>query len=236
MHTTITQHCDQKALQLMATREYTPALGYTPLTPLYDVAIATLTRESIWRSTLIDSISPSTGDRIMDVGCGTGSLAIRIKHTAPGASVVGLDPDPEVLARARAKAFKARAGVDWRNGFLNDQLVAELGPMNKVVSSLVLHQTPIAEKQNILRSMWLALASGGSLHIADYGLQRSRLMRSFFRATVQSIDGQIDTQPNADGVIPTLIEEAGFTNVNEVDVIPTLTGSISIYNACRSDS
>ena len=71
------------------------------------------------------------------------------------------------------------------------------------------------------------------MHIADYGLQRTRLMRSLFRF-VQYVDGYKDTQPNADGILPVLMKETGFAQVEETTVIPTPTGSISLYRAIRS--
>jgi hypothetical protein len=76
-----------------------------------------------------------------------------------------------------------------------------------------------------------ALKPGGRLRIADYGLQRTPAMRLAFRNTVQRLDGIADTQPNAEGVLPALMESEGFTSVSEAEVIPTLSGSISIYTA-----
>jgi hypothetical protein len=59
------------------------------------------------------------------------------------------------------------------------------------------------------------------------------MMRFLFRQTVQRLDGIEDTQSNADGVLPDLISKVGFIDIVESDVIPTLTGSISIYKAKR---
>ncbi|MBX9745432.1 MAG: class I SAM-dependent methyltransferase, partial [Hyphomonadaceae bacterium] len=59
-------------------KAFTPALGVRALTPLYDSAIALLTRENIWRSALIEAIALQKGERLLDVGCGTGSLAVRL--------------------------------------------------------------------------------------------------------------------------------------------------------------
>lgn len=83
--------------------------------------------------------------------------------------------------------------------------------------------------------MYDALQSGGKLYIADYGLQRTALMRALFRATVQVIDGTEDTTPNAEGKLPEYIEDSQFGDVKELEVVPTATGSISIYEAkkCR---
>ena len=214
-------------------KSFTPALGDERLTPLYDLAIRVLTREQFWRRRLVTQIAPTSRDHILDVGCGTGSLAILLKRSAPNADVIALDPDRAVLARAREKARKQGVTIEWRHGFLSDDLGDQLRPITKIVSSLVLHQTPLDEKRRILMNMHSILAPGGSLHIADYGLQRSKLMRLFFRRTVQAIDGIEDTQPNADGVLPELMTMAGFADVSETENIPTLTGSISLFRALR---
>lgn len=212
---------------------YTPALGRRELTGLYDLAIALLTRETIWRGKLVRLIAPRSGDRILDVGCGTGTLAIALKKAAPQTEIIGLDPDPDVLARASAKAHRDGVSITWRNSFLTADLIAELGPFTAVTSSLVLHQTPLDVKQRILELAYAALALSGRIVIADYGLQRTRLLRALFRRTVQQLDGYKDTQPNADGVLPSLITKAGFTDVCEVEWIPTPTGSISLYMGRR---
>jgi ubiquinone/menaquinone biosynthesis C-methylase UbiE len=208
---------------------FTPALGQHWLTPLYDVAIRVLTRESVWRRALANQVDPREGDRILDVGCGTGTFLTQLASRAPKARLVGIDPDPEVLARSRLKAAKAGASIEFVQGFLSEDVVARLGPLTKVVSSLVLHQVPLAEKLRILSLMRRALADGGEAHIADYGAQTTLLMRWLFRRTVQSLDGRESTQPNADGVLPGLMREAGFRQVEERAKFPTPTGSISIY-------
>jgi ubiquinone/menaquinone biosynthesis C-methylase UbiE len=208
---------------------FTPALGQHWLTPLYDVAIRTLTRESVWRLALANQVDPRDGDGILDVGCGTGTFLTLLANRAPKAHLVGIDPDPEVLARARLKAAKAGASIEFVQGFLSEDVVTRLGPLTKVVSSLVLHQVPLAEKLRILSLMRRALADGGEAHIADYGAQTTPVMRWLFQRTVQSLDGRENTQPNADGVLPDLMREAGFRQVEERAKIPTPTGSISIY-------
>lgn len=210
---------------------YTPALGYERLTPLYDLAVALLTREPLWRGILVSQISPNPCDRILDVGCGTGTLAIQLKSKAPDVNVVGLDPDPSVISRAQRKASKTSLNIDWKVGFLDEPISKSLGKFTKVVSSLVLHQTPMEEKRRILCLAHSLLKPGGTLHIADYGHQRSWLMRTLFRNTVQRIDGITDTQPNADGVLLDLMKSAGFIDVRETSQLSTPTGSISVYRA-----
>jgi ubiquinone/menaquinone biosynthesis C-methylase UbiE len=216
---------------LATEKAFTPALGIPLLTPLYDLAIGLLTREDTWRTVILEQVAPTAKDRILDVGCGTGSLALRLKMLCAEADVHGIDPDIQILQRAQAKAKRESLPISFHQGFLTSQSVLDLGKFSKVVSSLVLHQTPFEEKSNILRSMAMLLLPNGRLCIADYGFQRTMLMRTLFRRTVQALDGIEDTQPNADGCIPDLMKAAGFTGVSELRVIPTLTGSISIYVA-----
>jgi len=209
---------------------YTPALGLRALTPLYDAAIALLTRENAWRTMLAEAIDLKNGERLLDVGCGTGSLAVRLAAMRQGADVHGIDPDPDVLSRARLKAAKAGVSAEFHEGFLDESFLARQDPFDVIASSLVFHQVPLEGKRELLAAMRRALKPGGRICIADYGHQRTPLMRGLFRATVQSLDGVADTQPNADGVLPDLIRRAGFGSVAEIAALPTATGSISILS------
>lgn len=219
--------------QSASSPKYTPALGRRSLTGFYDAAIALFTREGLWRTALVAQLAPRDGETIVDVGCGTGALAIRIKSAAPGAALAGVDPDPEVLARARTKAHGQDLDIRFQQGFAGE--IADLfGPAtaDKIVSSLVFHQVPIAEKRAGLASIYAALRPRGELHIADYGRQRTPLMRTMFRL-VQALDGVENTRLSAAGGLPDLISEAGFREVEERGVIPTPTGSISLYRAVK---
>ena len=94
----------------------------------------------------------------------------------------------------------------------------------------MLHQVPLKEKQRILADARKAIATDGSLYIADYGLQRG-VQRLLFRSTVQALDGVEDTQPNADGIIQLLLNEAEFSSISEDRRIETPTGTITLYRA-----
>ncbi|MEV0233744.1 class I SAM-dependent methyltransferase [Nonomuraea sp. NPDC050786] len=219
----------------MSQRTFTPALGRLGLTRLYDPVVA-LTRERLWRSLVAMYVAPRPDDTVVDVGCGTGSLAVLLHRLEPRARIIGIDPDPETLALARRKVGAGGGDAtapQWLLG-MGDALTGLLAPgsADTAVSSLVLHQCPLPMKRSILASMHDVLRPGGKLVIADYGLQRSTLMRLAFR-TVQLADGVRDTQPNADGVLPRLMSEAGFGGVREAEVVPTATGSISVYVASR---
>ncbi|MBS0504219.1 MAG: class I SAM-dependent methyltransferase [Proteobacteria bacterium] len=217
----------------LTNRGFTPALGRGP-TRLYDAALRMFTRERLWRDAVIDRVAATCPSTVLDVGCGTGTLAVAIAQRLPGALVTGLDPDGEALAIARRKGDRLRPGVAWRSGFAGDAASdGRAGTFDVVTCTLVLHQVPLADKAAGLKAMLSALRIGGRLVIADYSEQRTKLMRTLFRLTVQRIDGETDTQPNADGVLPRLIAEAGFAGVTETQVIPTPSGSISVFTANR---
>lgn len=216
---------------MTARPDYTPALGLRVLTPFYDAAIAAFTRERSWRARLATEIAPQAGMRIVDIGCGTGTLTRALKRAAPGAEVIGVDPDAEVLAKARARAAAEGTAVDYVEGFFDEAFATARGPFTAITTSLVLHQVPLAGKAAILRAAFAALAPGGRLHIADYGIQSSPLMRFLFRNTVQRLDGIEDTEHNARGVLPALMQEAGFDPVEETVSFATPSGAITLFRA-----
>lgn len=89
------------------------------------------------------------------------------------------------------------------------------------------------EKVAALAAMYAALGVGGEVHIADYGLQHTPLMRALLRVVIQNLDGRVNTEPNARGVLPDLVHAARFRSVEETFVIPTISGSISLYRGIR---
>jgi len=216
----------------MEPKQYTPPLGHAALTPLYDVAIRYLTREKTWRSALAKQIDLNVGDRLLDVGCGTGSLLIDLAKSCPDTELIGIDPDEQALAAARAKAREGGVSVQFIPGFLeNAKLPAGWYP-NKISSSLMFHQVPYAEKSMIVDQMRGLLAQDGEIHVADYALQKTRMMRSAYRMTVQSLDGVEDTQHNADGILERILVSEGFITDKTMS-FSSLTGSISLFKAVK---
>ena len=207
--------------------KFTPALGFSALTPIYDHAIRLLTREKTWRQKLLSQLEPARGDTILDVGCGTGTLAILIKQRAPHARVIGMDPDPEVLATAAKKAATSGVEIEWIRGFARDA-AAFSGSLDKAVSTLVFHQVPLEEKQQGVAAMFEAIRPGGEVHIADYCRQLHWHMRQLFRL-IQLLDGKANTQANADGALERIIDDIAGSPTAATAIIDTPTGAISLF-------
>src|SRR5436190_16168249 len=95
---------------------YIPALGLGILTPLFDPFLRYVLREAIFKRALIVAADLGSQQRILDLGCGTGTLTIMMKQAQPVAHVCGLDGDTHVLALARAKAAQANVDVALQCG------------------------------------------------------------------------------------------------------------------------
>ena len=93
-------------------KPFLPALRFGALTRFYDPIVAATTRERAYKDRLIELAAPRDGERVLDVGCGTGTLAIDIARHRPDATVAGVDADEAILARARAKAEQAGVELD----------------------------------------------------------------------------------------------------------------------------
>src|SRR4051812_20543139 len=152
-------------------QSFTPAAGNPKLTKYYDTVVALMARERRWRTETVRQLSLKPGEVVVDVGCGTGSLAVMMKRHESGARVIGVDPDPEVLAIAGEKTRKAGVAVEFVCG-MGDKAAELVGPgtADKTVSSLVLHQCPVPMKRAIIANMFQLLRPGGELVIADFGL------------------------------------------------------------------
>src|SRR5215510_9749929 len=118
-------------------RTYLPAAGRNLFLPLYDL-IAKLLGADGARQALFELASLRSGDRVLDIGCGTGTFAKVLKQRYPGVEVTGLDPDPKALARARHKAEQARVSVRFDQGFA-DSLEYPDASFDAVFSSFMFH-------------------------------------------------------------------------------------------------
>jgi ubiquinone/menaquinone biosynthesis C-methylase UbiE len=147
-------------------RTYLPAAGHDWFLPLYDPLVKLIGGEAA-RKALLDQAALRPGHRVLDVGCGTGTLATQIKRLYPDVEVVGLDPDPKALARATRKAARASVSVHFDQGF-GDPLPYPDASFDRVLSSFMFHHLPPDEKRNTLREVRRVLKPTGEFHMADF--------------------------------------------------------------------
>ena len=148
-------------------RPYLPAAGYDWALPFYDPLVKLLGGDRALR-VLADQADLRPGHRVLDVGCGTGTLAVMLKTRHPDVDVVGLDPDPKALLRARRKAYGAKVSVQLDRGF-SDELPYADGSFDRVFSSFMFHHLGPEEKEKTVREVRRVLKPGATLHLLDFG-------------------------------------------------------------------
>jgi tRNA (cmo5U34)-methyltransferase len=111
---------------------------------------------------LQDEAAAATGSgatRLLELGTGTGETARRVLARHPGASLVGIDASPDMLAAARLP------GADLRVARLQDPLPA--GPFDLVFSALAVHHLDGPGKAGLFRRVAAVLEPGGRFVLAD---------------------------------------------------------------------
>lgn len=209
--------------------EYVKAARFDWLTPVYDFLVVRVAGERRWKPQLLAQIRLEPGMRILDLGCGTGTLAIAIARSEPKASVVGLDGDPKVLTRARRKAAAANVDVEFVEGLAQDPPFAP-DSFDVIVSSLLFHHLRPAAKELALLKARALLRPGGRMHIADWGRPQDPLMR-FLSLSVRVLDGSASTSDSLAGALPSLLARAGFGVVTETGAWRTPVGTLRVLTA-----
>lgn len=203
--------------------KFIPALGNDLLTPLYD-PLLWLMREKRFKTDLVEQAQVSSGSRVLDIGCGTGTLAIMTKELHHESEVVGIDADTKILGLARAKAVKAGVNLTLDQG-MADQLPYADSSFDRVLSSLFFHHLSTENKRRTLREIFRVLRSEGRLDVVDFGPPRTFYSRLVARLTARSEE----VAANVQGLLPEMIREAGFENVAETKQFMTVAGALSFY-------
>jgi ubiquinone/menaquinone biosynthesis C-methylase UbiE len=211
-----------------------PALGRDSLTALYDPVLRFATRERAFKERLLDQARIADGDDVLDLGCGTGTLAIWIKQRAPGARVVGLDGDDRMLAKARAKAAGAGVEIGFDEGLSFDLPYPE-DSFDRVVTSLFFHHLVDRDKERTIAEVVRVLRPGGELHVADWGPPTDPAM-TVLSQSIRLLDGFEPTRANLAGELPTLFERGGLRRVQTHGHLRTVTGALAFYSAERPHS
>lgn len=207
---------------------FIPALRFSMLTPVYDAFMRLLMKDIRLKALLVSLMGLKPGDTVLDFGCGTGTLALMIKQAHPACRVEGIDIDPQILEIARRKARSRHLTVEFT---AYDGMTLPYGneSFDIVVSSYVVHHLSHGDKTRLFREISRVLESGGRLFILDFGIPRS-----WYARAMTSVTRRIEpVGDNILGKVPGYIQDAGFSDVEELTHEGTFFGTVSFWRAER---
>jgi ubiquinone/menaquinone biosynthesis C-methylase UbiE len=185
--------------------DYIPALSYRFLTPFYDFIQKYIVRDVLYKNILIKQADIRASHSVLDLGCGTGTLAIMVKQAYPATDVVGLDADPDMLKVASYKSRQLNAPVKFDMGFTN-RLPYPDASFDRVLSSIMIHHLKTPDKKETAREVFRVLKPGGQLHILDFGKPVTwygKILGPFLHRFEEAND-------NIDGSLPVFFAEPGL--------------------------
>ena len=150
------------------------------------------------------------GEQVLDVGCGTGTLAMEVQSRVCRAGrVTGIDPSSQQIASARSKAARRNLPIDFQIGVI-EQLPFPDQTFDVVLSTLMMHHLPASLKRQGLAEIARVLKPGGRLVIADFKPKKERQGQAArFHA------GGSSTQDLA-----ALVSDAGFSHLETEEMRP----------------
>lgn len=209
-------------------RTYLPAVGHDWLLPLYDPLVKLLGIDSD-RKKLIDQSDLQPDHRVLDIGCGTGTLVILIKSLYTDIEIAGLDPDPKVLNRARKKTKRAGFSIRLDQGF-SDELPYADKIFDQVFSSFMFHHLDVAEKKKTLHEVRRVLKPGGSFHLLDFAHSESQRNRESSLLS-RWVHTSHPMKNNSEDLILSLMEKAGLADPEKTGQRRTFFARIVSFQA-----
>jgi len=218
------EHIRREQTQESKRAVFIPAFGYSFLTPLFDFMMKWAARESMFKPKLVEQARIEKGHRVLDIGCGTGTLTILIKKANPEAEVIGLDADPAILEIAKSKVAEAGLDISLDCG-MSFKLPYPDGSFDRVIASLVFHHLTWENRVSSFKEVFRVLRPGGELQIADLGKPQNALMY-LPSLTIGRLEEASDF---VKGLLPEMLRNAGFDQVEETAKYMTIFGTLALY-------
>jgi ubiquinone/menaquinone biosynthesis C-methylase UbiE len=151
------------------------------------------------------------GEKVLDVGCGTGAQTLPAAEVAGPGNVTGIDASPDMIDIALRKAGKRGLDIDFRVAPM-EELPFEDGRFDLVLSGFMMHHLPVEVMEAGFREVRRVLKPGGRFVAVDFSAEGGSLMGRVITLVGHGHNKQ-QTQR-----LRTMLEEAGFLNVQTLDV------------------
>ena len=206
---------------------YIPPLRFHALTPAYDALIRWTCAESEFREVMVRALADHPFSRVIDVGCGTGSLLMALHRRFPTAHLTGLDADEGALRLAAGKLSSAGAEADLRPADAR-HLPFPDDSADAITSSLFFNHLNDETKVTVLREIRRCLSPRGLVVVADWDRASSFVTRTLFNG-VRVLDGFAVTRAHALGEFQDVIIGAGLTASPIASIVAPL-GQITVWS------
>lgn len=218
--------------------DYLPAAGRDASLPFYDLLSAAFGVSRVHR-TLIDRAGLADGQQVLEIGCGTGNLSLRAKRSQPGIQLIGTDPDPRALARAKRKA-RGLDGIHFERAYAQ-RLPYPDATFDRVLSSLMLHHLNRPTKVATAAEVRRVLRPGGSLYLIDFTGQTGekghghspRGMHNMHNLLSRRVAKSSRLEDNGDDDIRQMLNAAGLECTKVSSLNHSVLGQITCYQATR---
>lgn len=215
----------------MEKAKFVSALRFKWLTPLYDFFIKITMPEMSIKKSLINICYLNDSATVLDFGCGTATLTILAKEHRPEIKITGIDIDKSILKKAAEKIKQKKLDIILTD-YDGEKLPFEDSSFDRILSCLVFHHLETSVKQKILAELFRITKSSGQLFIADFGRSDSWSQRVLFNL-IRGLDGLKSTKANANGLMLSLITDAGFNQSCIKQKFKTVFGEVQIFNAIK---
>lgn len=207
---------------------FTPALGYSLFTGLYDrFSLWAFRKTSFYRAIeeVVRVLAPQPHAQLLELGCGPGRLAIKLKKNNPQCTITAVDRDPAILKTARNNARRAGLKIDFVEKDLTALPIKQ--KYDRIYSTFVFHHLTTKAKTQVLEKIRALLKKGGWFVLGDF-CQAKKLDERLKFLTVQLVDGFTTTSPHTQGWLEKHLPHY-FSSVKKSIQVSTFLGPVGVF-------